>query len=59
MAPEIRLLKPYNGRQVDIFSAGVVLFLLVKGYYPFEDADCDDKLYINLMNSPSKYWGEI
>jgi len=36
-APEMIAGKKYNGLQVDIWSAGVVLFALLCGYLPFED----------------------
>jgi serine/threonine protein kinase len=35
MAPEIFLNKPYDGAPVDIFSAGIVLFLMRTGGPPF------------------------
>ena len=38
MAPEIKEGKPYDGLQADIFSAGVILFILALGIYPFKDA---------------------
>ena len=35
MAPEIREGKIYNGKKVDTFSLGVVIFTLVQGNFPF------------------------
>jgi len=35
MAPEILANLPYDGHKADMFSAGVVLFLLVQGIFPF------------------------
>lgn len=35
MAPEIRERKTYNGKKVDVFSAGVILFILTQGIFPF------------------------
>jgi serine/threonine-protein kinase SRK2 len=32
----------YNGKLADIWSCGVILFLLVTGTYPFEDTPTDD-----------------
>jgi len=36
MAPEIEEGKEYDGFQVDIFSTGVILFILVTGKEPFD-----------------------
>ena len=38
MAPEILSSKKYNGFKTDIFSLGVILFILLKGHYPFQEA---------------------
>jgi len=50
MAPEIREKKTYYGRQVDVFSTGVVLFLLVHGTFPFSMAVHNDKYYSLIKN---------
>ena len=36
MAPEIKEGKPYDGELSDVFSAGVILFILAQGIYPFK-----------------------
>lgn len=35
MAPEIKYCKTYDGMQIDIFSMGVILFIIVQGIFPF------------------------
>lgn len=42
MAPEIKEGKVYDGRQVDIFSVGVILFIIVMGIFPFQEAIKDE-----------------
>jgi len=62
MAPEIKQLKPYNGKQADVFSCGVVLFILIKGYFPFTDNASKSyicQFYKMLNYNPIKYWKEI
>ena len=39
----------YQGVPSDIFSLGVVLFLLVMGFYPFEKPNCTDNRYKFIM----------
>ena len=45
MAPEIALGEKYSGYKADIFSAGVILFTLVRGIFPFMDSTEDDQFY--------------
>ena len=42
MAPEIIAKREYNGTKVDIFSAGVILFILYAGSPPFSTASDKD-----------------
>ena len=35
MAPEIMLEQPYEGKEIDLFAAAVILFILVSGNRPF------------------------
>ena len=37
-APEVISGRPYDGRKADVWSCGVILFALVAGYLPFDDA---------------------
>ena len=38
MAPEIKQGLEYKGTEVDVFSLGVVLFIIVRGLFPFTEA---------------------
>lgn len=57
MAPEIILNEFYNGPSVDIFAAGVVLFVMVFGKVPFYKAISTDVKYKALVgNRPDLFW---
>lgn len=45
MAPEIHDGKPYRGREVDLFSAATILFIMVTQHPPFTYATLDDPFY--------------
>ena len=56
-APEQHAKKPYNGFQVDVFSLGVVIFLLVAGRMPFLKADSEDEYYKDFVTGDvEKFW---
>jgi len=50
MAPEIKEGKQYKGSQVDVFSFGVILFILVHGIFPFKEARSEEYFY-NLIKT--------
>jgi serine/threonine protein kinase len=50
MAPEIKEGKLYKGTQVDMFSFGVILFIIVHGIFPFKEARTEEYFY-NLLQT--------
>jgi len=48
MAPEIKEGKQYDGTQVDLFSVGVIIFIIVQGIFPFKEARKEEYFY-NLL----------
>lgn len=45
MAPEIFLSKEYSGQSVDLFAAGIILFVMVAQHQPFSSAQETDTFY--------------
>ena len=45
MAPEIILEQKYVAAEVDLFAAGIVLFIMVAGTPPFGSASPKDQYY--------------
>jgi len=50
MAPEIHMRKPYSGAAVDLFAAGVILFIMVAGTPPFGKADYRTDAFYKLFD---------
>ena len=59
IAPEIIECKIYNGMKADIFALGVVLFYIVIGKLPFEQAYIQDKDYkLIIIDKIDEFWEE-
>lgn len=57
MAPEIKEGKTYDGAKIDIFSVGVILFILVQGIFPFKEARKEEYFYnLILSGKLDQYW---
>lgn len=57
MAPEIHLKQPYQGKSVDIFAAGCILFIMVAQHPPFTTATPQDPFYRCLAaNRADIFW---
>ena len=57
MAPEIKEGKTYDGTQIDMFSTGVILFIIVQGIFPFKEAKKDEYFYnLLLQGDYATYW---
>lgn len=60
MAPEIKEGKQYDGTQVDVFSLGVILFVLVVGIFPFMEGRSSDFFYNLLLTGQlDLYWQRV
>ena len=56
-APQGFLNVPYNGDKADIFSLGVILFILVTHLFPFHSARNNDVYYQHIRNgNENQYW---
>lgn len=57
MAPEIKEGKQYDGMAIDMFSTGVILFIIVQGIFPFKEAKKDEFFYnLILKGDLATYW---
>jgi len=57
-APEVLEKRSYRGESVDVFSMGVILFIMVTGTLPYmEEAKINDPLYQHIKTkSPELFW---
>lgn len=56
MAPEIHLGQKYSGQKVDLFAAGVLLFIMVAQHPPFKKAVSQDAFYKLFCYNNEKFW---
>jgi len=55
-APEIYAKIPHSGIKADLFSLGVLLFIIVAGHPPFNKAGMQDKWFKIFCSSNTKFW---
>jgi serine/threonine protein kinase len=56
MAPEMYNYEEFCTQPLDIFALGVLLFIMVKGSPPFQNAKQDDQYYKLFLNDTQKFW---
>jgi serine/threonine protein kinase len=60
MAPEIKEGKQYKGQNVDMFSIGVILFIIVQGIFPFKEARKEEYFYnLLLQGKTDQYFQKV
>ncbi|EQB61267.1 serine threonine protein kinase [Vairimorpha apis BRL 01] len=53
-APELLLGQRYSGPEIDVWSLGVILFVLLNGTVPFDDKDCK-RTYFKMLHVDPKH----
>lgn len=60
MAPEIKRGEVYDGSQIDLFSIGVIVFIVVQGIFPFKEAKKGEHFYDMLLTGRfEEYWNKV
>ena len=61
LAPELWQGGQYEGTKVDIFCAGIVLFIMLSGHPPFNSANPNKDIYYKAFanKGPAAYWNVI
>eukprot|EP00826_Nyctotherus_ovalis_P064557 TRINITY_DN9474_c0_g1_i1.p1 TRINITY_DN9474_c0_g1~~TRINITY_DN9474_c0_g1_i1.p1 ORF type:complete len:357 (+),score=79.50 TRINITY_DN9474_c0_g1_i1:203-1273(+) len=59
MAPELFTKKPYGGEKVDLFAAGVLLFIMVAKHPPFKVAAMQDARYKLFCFQNETFWKKM
>ena len=54
VAPELLQKKPYN-KSADIWSLGIITYLLLCGYLPFDDKESQNKIAKQTINNPTPF----
>jgi len=59
-ASEIKENKEYKGTEVDMFSIGVIIFIIVQGIFPFKEARKEEYFYnLLLQGSHDTYFQKV
>lgn len=56
MAPEFHMRVPYTGESVDLFAAGIILFIMYSQNPPFSKADPSEAYYKALSSGHENFW---